>query len=332
MSPSLSIGFLGGVPPVLGGGGLELQMRRTRRALEGRGHRVVDVGAAGADDRLDVLHAFGAELTLLHVLPWWRRNRCPLVLSPVLSVRPGREAAILRLTAPLRFTGLSAAARRAVMARAAAVVVLTDWERGFVAGPLGVPGARVHAVSNGVDLLDPGTLPALPAGLPPRGYVLQLGAVTERKRQVEVIEALGDRPVAVAGAEPDDPAYARRFRAVAERPPVTWLGHVDDVGTVQRLERDAAALVLLSDGEVQSLSVLECLAMGTPAVLSDIPVHRELRQRHPDLVRLAATPADVPAAVAALAASPRTPAPIPTWDDVARALEAVYVAAGATAA
>ena len=51
VADTLRIGFLGGVPPAMGGGGLEVQMRRTAAALEARGHSVVALASApaGAD-------------------------------------------------------------------------------------------------------------------------------------------------------------------------------------------------------------------------------------------------------------------------------------------
>ena len=90
-------------------------------------------------------------------------------------------------------------------------------------------------------------------------------------------------------------------------------------------ERGALALVHLSDAEVESLAVLETLSRGTPAVLSDIPSHRELAGRYPGHVRVVKRPAEVPDAVGALARAPSADPPrVPTWDDVATELERVY--------
>src|SRR4051794_9012145 len=94
----LSIGFLGGVPPALGGGGLELQRQRTAAALDARGAQVIDVEAAGPDASFDVLHAFGAEPGTWQTLSHWTRNRCPLVVSPVIVIGPGRADYAQRLS------------------------------------------------------------------------------------------------------------------------------------------------------------------------------------------------------------------------------------------
>ncbi len=74
---ALTLGFVGGVPAVMGGGGLEIQIAQTARALEGLGHRVVRLECAAADDGIDVVHGFHAEPALWHWLPHWTRERPP---------------------------------------------------------------------------------------------------------------------------------------------------------------------------------------------------------------------------------------------------------------
>ena len=66
MARDLEIRLAGGMPPALGGGGMELQMQRTAEALRRLGHGVARIEAEPAGARFDVLHAFHAEAWLTH--------------------------------------------------------------------------------------------------------------------------------------------------------------------------------------------------------------------------------------------------------------------------
>ena len=102
----MRIGILGGVPPALGGGGLEVQLARTAAALAVRGHEIVRVECAPADAEWDVLHAFGAEGNVQFALEHWTRARTPLVISPVIVVSSLDLAYALLDIAALSFLGL----------------------------------------------------------------------------------------------------------------------------------------------------------------------------------------------------------------------------------
>lgn len=312
----MRIALLGGVPPSLGGGGLEVQVERTAAALAGRGHDVFHVWQAREPRPFDLLHCFGADGDAWHVLHHWRRNPAPLVVSPVIVVAPGaaeqRQVAGARLPLPAFGPRL----RRVVLQRADAVVALTEHERALVRR---IAGRDAHVIGNGVDPLPAGG----EAGVEP-GYVLLLGAVSARKRQAEVVRALGAcgiRCVVAGGAEEGEAAFAQ----VCADAGAQWLGEVPDRARVAALLRDAQALVHLSTAEGQALSVLEALSVGTPALLSPIPPHRELADRFPEHVRLVEGPGDLATALADLPPGPG-PAAVPTWDAVAARLEDVYAA------
>ncbi len=320
MPDPLRIGFLGGIPPAMGGGGLEIQMERTAAALEGRGHTVVRAASAAADETWDVTHAFGAEGDVQHVLDHWTRGRTPLVLSPVIVASPGIDEAAVILGARVRGIATHAGLRRRALLRAQVLVAITEYERRVI-GRLVGGSPRIEVVANGVERIEPA------AGDGPTGHVLLLGSISERKRQREVVEALAGEPgIVIAGsfAGPADDLPAWNATVAASQ--AEWLGEVSDPAEVARLERDAAVLVHVSRAEVQSLAVIETLAHGTPVVLSDIPSHRELAGRYPEWVRLARDLEEVPSRVREL----RTrrpdgpPPPVPTWDDVAARLEGVY--------
>jgi glycosyltransferase involved in cell wall biosynthesis len=316
----LRIGFLGGVPPAMGGGGLEVQMRRTAVALEARGHSVVFLASAPPDAEWDVAHAFGAEGDVQHALAHWTRRRTPYVISPVIVASPGVDEAAVVLGARLRGIATHAGMRRRALQGADALVAITEYERRVIRRLVG-RSSRVEVVPNGVD---PAASPASAA----RGeHILLLGSVTARKRQREVIEALaGAGTVVVAGAFGGPPEALDAWEEAVRRSGATWLGEVSDPAAVVRLQRDAIALVHLSRAEVQSLAVIETLAHGTPVVLSDIPSHRELATAHPGWVRVAAGPEDVRGLVEELRDRPPAGPPprIPSWDDVAQQLETLY--------
>lgn len=323
MTRSLRIGFVGGIPPALGGAGLERQMRDTAAALAARGHAITWLERVDRRPPLDLVHGFGAEANLWHLLR--HANALgPLVVSPVIVVSPGREETILRLTA--RLPVLTAARmRRETLRRADAIVALTAYERELVRELAGA-AADVTVIPNGS-----GSLAVTPGSLPPQvpaaPFALLLGTVSRRKRQQEIVRVLATSlPVVVAGGfSGSDEERGEWERTVADSGAL-WLGHVADPAVVAALQGAAAVLVHHSTAETQSLAVVETLSLGTPVVLSDIPSHRELAAAHPRFVRIAERLEELPAAARSFAhRPPQAPAPkLLDWDGVAARLEGVY--------
>ena len=322
----LRIALLGGVPPALGGGGLELQMERTAAALRDRGHEVEHVERLEAGATFDVLHAFGSEANVWFAVRHWRHSAAaPLVLTPVIVTSPGRVERRLVLGAALPGVMTTARMKRELLVRADVVVCLTAHERGLVQR-LGRRGGRTEVIGNGADPVAEDQLPDAPSELPDQPFALLLGAVSERKRQTDILAALGTRLAAVVvGGWAGEPGRREPFEREVGRSGGLWLGEIGDPATIQAIQRIALAQVLLSTAETQSLAVLEALAVGLPVVVSDIPSHRELKARHPDLVHVVDSPEDAVGALLSLRGSPRpSPAAIATWDDVAAQLEKVY--------
>jgi glycosyltransferase involved in cell wall biosynthesis len=318
----LRVALLGGVPASLGGGGLELQMRRTAAALERRGHDVFHVARSAEARAFDVLHAFGSEPDIWQALQHWRRNPAPLVVSAVVVVAPGREERLLRLAARLPLRSLAQRARAEVVRRADVAIALTEHE-GALLEALGA--RRVEVLGNGVDpqLAGEGG-PAADLDVP-EPYVLLLGSVSARKRQADTVRALAGAPVTavVAGGFDGSAAERAAFESAVAQAGARWLGEVPP-GRVRALLRGARALVHLSAAEGQSLAVLEALAANTPVIATPLPANVELAARHPAHLRLIDGLDELPAAVADLRAV-EGPAPqIPSWDDVAGRLEALY--------
>lgn len=322
----MTVGFLGGVPKALGGGGLEIQMECTAAALERLGQRVVRIECAAADESLDILHAFHAEPVVWHLDPHWSRNRCALVASPVLPIRPKRDERLLHVSARVPGVITTARMRREVLRRADAVVALTNYERGLIERVFGADPSRITVIGNGVDPADDPPRSPLPEGVPDGEFALMVGGVSRRKQQVEVARAMGSQTalVVVGGLVGDAAERAALERELAMTGAV-WLGEIRDAWVVRALQRRAGALVLLSGAEAQPLTLLEALSVGTPVVASDLPAHRELRDRYPSWVTLVRSPDDVPGAWRDLAGRPRSEPPlVPTWTDVAEQLLEVY--------
>jgi glycosyltransferase involved in cell wall biosynthesis len=320
----LTIGFVGGVPDVLGGGGLELQMARTADALARLGHEVVRVECVEADKRLDVVHAFHAEPLVWGWRPHWNRNRCPLVVSPVLPIQPGRDEWRLRVSSRVPLLVTTARMRREVIRDADAVVALTEWERQITERIFAARPGRTTVIGNGVSAVEASE--SLPERVPEEPFLLMVGGISRRKQQVAVARELAHTvPLVVVGGIVGERAERERLEADLRATDAIWLGEIRDERLVRGLQRAAAALVLLSVAEAQPLVLLEALHVGTPVVASDLPAHRELQAAYPGWIELVRDAREVPAAWKTLAARPRAAAPeLPTWDVVAARLSEIY--------
>lgn len=302
-------------------------MSQTAAALRARGHEVLRVECAPREQGFDVLHAFHSEPLLWQLDEHWTRSRTPVVLSPVLPVAR-REERRLRLSARLPAPMTTARMRRALFERAERVIALTEHERRLVKEVFGARGARIEVIGNGVEPVEDRDLPALPTAVPAGPFALMAGHVSARKRQHDVLlRAAGAMPVVVAGAFQGSAAERERWDAAVRKSGAVWLGPVEPL-QVRALQGAATAVVLISHGEALSLAVLEALAAGTPVLASDLPSHRELSARHPELMRVIGGLDEIAPALAALAADPppRVPAPVPSWAEVADALLGVYEA------
>jgi glycosyltransferase involved in cell wall biosynthesis len=259
-------------------------------------------------------------------LAHWRRNPAPFVVSAVVVVAPGRAEQRQRIGSHLPIPAFGPRMRVEILERADAAVALTEHEAALLRAFAGRKVGRTVVIPNGVDRLDPAPPPA---GLP-EGYAALVGAVSARKRQAATVDALGARgvPSVVVGGFEGTGAERASFERTVQATGGQWLGEVDAV-TVRAVVRGARALVHLSSAEGQSLAVLEAIAEGTPALVSPLPANRELAGTYPTHVTLCDDDARAAEALAALGERP-APAPVPTWDDVAARLDALYREVGAT--
>ncbi|MFI6517247.1 glycosyltransferase family 4 protein [Spirillospora sp. NPDC050679] len=153
-----------------------------------------------------------------------------------------------------------------------AVITVSEFSAGEIHRTFGVPARRLHVIPHGVDTgrFHPGgdgdAALLGPLALPPR-FVLFLGTSAPCRNVPLLVEAtarLGVPLVAAGAADARDRAAVRALAA----PHVRRLGRVPE-GLVAPLLRAAAVLALPSSREGSGLPVLEAMACGTPAVVSD---------------------------------------------------------------
>lgn len=118
-------------------------------------------------------------------------------------------------------------------------------------------------------------------GLSPYRYALTVARIDQAKRQLDLIAAYAriKKPnfkLALVGEADYLDAHARAVAEAAQRTPgVVLLGR--QIGdALAELYAHAGVFVLPSSHEGQPIAVLEAASYGLPAILSDIPAHREL--------------------------------------------------------
>jgi glycosyltransferase involved in cell wall biosynthesis len=222
---------------------------------------------------------------------------------------------------------------RPALARAAAVLTVSEASRRDLTAALGLEPGRVNVTPNGVE---PGFFEAARPPRPVRPYLLAVGTLEPRKNLPVLLGAVTrllaaghDLRLVVAGRRGWGPPL--ELGALASH--VTLAGAVADA-ELPPLYAGAACLVQASRHEGFGLAVAEAMAAGTPVVASDIAAHREIGgdtiryadPRSPDAFAAAveAVLDEPPAAAAARRARARARARGFTWDACAEATLAVY--------
>ena len=222
-------------------------------------------------------------------------------------------------------------ALRPQLARAERLVAVSGFEAEFFADRLRLPRDRFAVIPNGSNL--PKVSPARASEAGP--LIASVGRLERYKGHHRVLAAFprvlerfpGAR-LRIAGSGPQ----AQRLRRMADA-----LGIADrvTVGPVPSSDRkamasllsQAALVVLLSEYESQAIAVHEALTLGRPVLVAYTSALRELADRS----LAAAVPADasadeIAAAIIRQLQQPRIAATfqLPTWDECASALFAVY--------
>lgn len=321
-------------------GGLQIQVLETIDAVCRAGHamRLIDPARERFVD-FDLLHVFSVAAgnhTIVGQASWLD---VPVVLSPLVSRWTPSLARRARLIDRLagRLTGWELTTNyrwmHAGLHTADHCVALGERERQMILDAFDVPPARVSVVPNGIPgrFFQPDPTAALAHfGLEP-GYVLCVASVDTHKNQLGLARALqgsGRELVLVGECMPANRAYLDQVLAVPGTRHLGSLPHDDPL--LPGLMAAASVSCLTSWSEVMPLAILESMAAGTPAVVTqhhgmDVgTMQGVLREVNPR------APREIAEAVAALTTRPPTAEQCRaavahlSWDQVAAQLCAVY--------
>lgn len=223
-------------------------------------------------------------------------------------------------------------ALRPLLAHAARLIAVSRFEAAFFAQRLGFQPDRFAVIPNGSDLPRAGVAPRPSRRAP---LILSVGRLERYKGHHRVVEAMPEvlrqvpsARLRIVGAGPYEPALRRRIEqlGLVDRVEIAEVRASDRQGMADLLS-SAAALVLLSDYESQSITVMEALSVGCPVVASATSALSEFADK--GWIHAVAEPftsANVAAAILLQLRRPRSLASVdlPSWDDCAGALMALY--------
>lgn len=263
-------------PFSLAHGGLQVQIMRTKSALEKVGLEVEYLRWWDDSQKGDIIHYFG-RANPSHI-DFAHGKGIKYVMQELLTSQGSRSITHLRLQAaanrilrrllpanyrlPLRWDSYQ---------KADAIIAITDWEAWIMGELFDAPTRRIRVVPNAVEDV------FFRSGPKPSGdHLIIVATITERKRVLELAQAaiVAKTHLKVAGgpySEAD--TYFLQFLETVE----ASQGIVEYLGPIQNPEQLAAHLhaargfVLPSTMETQSLAALEAAAAGLPLLLSDLP-------------------------------------------------------------
>jgi glycosyltransferase involved in cell wall biosynthesis len=278
--------------------------------------------------RYDVVHAHGYHSAA--PLAATMAGASPLVFTPHYH-GTGHSPLRKAIHVPYRAAGAAIAARSQriiCVSRAEADLFLTHF-------PSARP--RVTVIPNGVDLDRITGARAYPTA----GAVVVTGGRLQSYKQVDrIVEAMALTPpelrLVVTGDGPERGALEALADERGLRERVRFIGRVEP----ERLYRwyaSAEVFCSMSSNEAMPVTILELLAAGARVVASDIPAHRDIRDRTAGAITIVPLDADPETLARALTRArnePSAPAQrIPTWDEVtARTLDVYRELASAAVA
>jgi glycosyltransferase involved in cell wall biosynthesis len=321
------------LPFLLAHGGLQIQIERTKQALEAAGLEVEYLRWWDDSQKGDIIHFFG-RANPYHI-DFAHAKGMKYVMSELLTGQGSRTRTQLRVQS------LVEKALRAVVPptflvnfrwdayhKADACIFLTEWEAEVARLLFSPPAHRLHVVPNGVE---PEFFLSASAAPSRGGELVCTATITERKRVLELAEAAVAARVPVrALGNPygkNDPYY-RRFLTLGEQHPdfVRYAEAVNDRIELARIYQSARGFVLLSTMESLSLSALEAAASGCPLLLSDLPWARCTFGRSATYCPIGSTRSTAACLRDFYDKAPGLPRPeTPSlWEDVARQLVEIY--------
>jgi glycosyltransferase involved in cell wall biosynthesis len=321
------------IPVSLAHGGAQIQIERTKEALESEGCEVEYLRWWDPEQTGDIIHFFGranpSMITLAHA------KGIKYVMSDLLTGQGSRKVwqlqvqglieKFLRNIAPSVFLSNF---RWDAYTLSDAVIVLTSWEARIVRMLFGTQKNRLHVIPNGVEpefFCEPGE--SLERG----DELVCTATITERKRVLELAEAavVARVPVRILGKPyGTNDTYFRRFIALAEAEPkfVRYTGAVSNRQELAHIYQRARGFVLLSTMESLSLSALEAAASGCPLLLSDLPWARSTFGKNATYCPIGNCETTALILKSFYNRAPELPRPLtpPRWKNVAEQLVAIY--------
>lgn len=223
----------------------------------------------------------------------------PLILTLHDLIYYQHSAPPQNLPAPIRLGWrlyhLSYAPQRWTLNRADAVATVSDTTAQLIAEHR-LTRRPVHLVPNAPQ---PVAQPRDPEAAPQR-ELIYMGSFMAYKNVEAIIDGLNMLPEhRLHLCSPIDPARRQELMGAAHRPSQLVFHNGISEEDYSRLLSSAAALVTLSQAEGYGLPVIEAMSHGTPVIVSDLPIFREVVGEAADTpaAQVAATPEDLAFAV-----------------------------------
>lgn len=228
--------------------------------------------------------------------------------------------------------GLQRRLLRPPLSRARSLVAVSQFEAKTFAQELRLPEERFAVIFNG------STLPTLPSPLPepdPGPLIISIGRLERYKGHHRAIDALAtvrdafpDARLRIVGDGPYEAELRSRVARLGleERVEIKGIPAGDRLG-MSRLLHQGSLVVLLSDYEAYPIAVLEALSVGRKVLVTNTSGLTEFAEYPPvRAIPLSSTPEEIGAAMVEQLRAPMETAAyhLPTWDECADALEAIY--------
>jgi glycosyltransferase involved in cell wall biosynthesis len=217
-----------------------------------------------------------------------------------------------------------------LLRRAERLIAVSHFEQDLFAAIPGISKRRIVVIPNGADLprgggaesvVDPNLIVSLGRLERYKGHQHAVAGMSR------LVDRLPNVRLQIIGSGPYRTALEQTARELGVADRVT-IGSIDssDREPLARVLASAAVVVLLSEYEAHAIAAIEAIALGRPVVVSDSTGLHDLV--HAGLARGVASVTDAGEVADALykeMRSPtRRPTGIPTWDDAAARLAAVY--------
>lgn len=268
------------------------------------------------------VHTFVPPLTMLAC----RRAKLPFVVT---FHTGGHSSRLRNAIRSAQWTML-----RPLLARAKRFIAVSKYEQRFFSEWLNLPSAAFDFIPNGSDLPHIEKSNSISRNEP---LIISVGRLERFKGHQRVIAALPyvleqspHARLVILGSGPYEAELRQRAREanVAERVEFKMIPAGERARMAETLA-GASLVTLLSDAESNPVAIMEALALGRPALVTNTSGLSELAERGlARAIPLESTPVQVARAMLEQLEDPLIPGPVelPTWQDCTRKLLAIYQA------